>query len=72
MLDNMDDEEISKCLGLRAGDVKFEISGNVDLETVRRIAGLGADFISVGRITHSVTRFDFSITSPPGDGRSDE
>ncbi len=68
MLDNMSREEMARSIGLRRGAVEFEISGNMTLEKVRDLAGLGADSISVGSITHSVCRFDFSLAAIPAGG----
>jgi nicotinate-nucleotide pyrophosphorylase (carboxylating) len=39
----------------------IEVSGNVGLENVRRIALCGPDFISVGLITHSSPSLDISL-----------
>lgn len=39
----------------------IEVSGRVSLDNVRRIALAGPDFISVGRITHSVEALDLSL-----------
>lgn len=68
MLDNMGREEMARSLRLRRGGVQFEISGNMTLEKVRDLAGLGADSISVGSITHSVRRFDFSLQTARAGG----
>jgi nicotinate-nucleotide pyrophosphorylase (carboxylating) len=38
-----------------------EISGGVNLSTVRAYAEAGADLISVGALTHSVTAADLSL-----------
>jgi len=43
------------------GRAKLEASGNVDLASVRTIAALGVDFISVGRLTHSYGSIDLSL-----------
>ena len=66
MLDNMGRDEMARSIGLRRGGVEFEISGNMSLEKVRALADLGADSISVGSITHSVRRFDFSLLTAKG------
>ena len=39
----------------------LEASGNVTLDTVRKIAETGVDFISSGALTHSVKVFDVSF-----------
>jgi nicotinate-nucleotide pyrophosphorylase (carboxylating) len=38
-----------------------EVSGNVRLENVRRIAACGPDFISIGLLTHSAPSLDISL-----------
>ncbi|HXK50162.1 MAG TPA: carboxylating nicotinate-nucleotide diphosphorylase [Clostridiales bacterium] len=61
MLDNMNVEDIKKCVKLNKGKKKLEISGNVNLERVRELAETGADYISVGALTHSVKAMDLSL-----------
>ena len=41
--------------------VETEASGNVTLETVRRIAETGVTYISSGALTHSVAALDVSL-----------
>jgi nicotinate-nucleotide pyrophosphorylase (carboxylating) len=68
LLDNMVPEMMAEAVQLTAGRAKLEASGNVTLETVRRIAETGVDFISIGALTHSARVFDVSfdyISSPP-------
>ncbi len=61
MLDNMEPEDMKQAVNLPHPHTEFEISGNVTLERIPVLAALGADSISVGALTHSVTRFDFSL-----------
>jgi len=61
LLDNMSVEQMSEAMTLTNGRAKLEASGNVTLETVRRIAETGVDFISVGALTHSAKVFDVSF-----------
>ena len=61
LLDNMTPEMMAEAVQLTAGRAKLEASGNVTLETVRRIAETGVDFISVGALTHSARVFDVSF-----------
>jgi nicotinate-nucleotide pyrophosphorylase (carboxylating) len=61
LLDNMTPEMMIEAVQLTAGRAKLEASGNVTLETVRRIAETGVDFISVGALTHSARVFDVSF-----------
>jgi nicotinate-nucleotide pyrophosphorylase (carboxylating) len=70
MLDNMSPAEMKRVVAWAKGRVKFEASGNVDLNSVRKIALLGVDFISVGRLTHSYASVDLSLEflGKPGHG----
>lgn len=64
LLDNMRPALLRKALALarrEAPRVKLEVSGGVDLKTVRALARLGPDRISVGRITHSAPALDLSL-----------
>lgn len=53
MLDNMSPEQAGVAVRRAAGRAKVEISGGIDLGTVGAYSKAGADFISVGAITHS-------------------
>ena len=61
MLDNMSTRETEEAVALRRGDVEFEASGNMDLQKIRKYNNTGVDYISIGKLTHSVTAFDFSL-----------
>jgi nicotinate-nucleotide pyrophosphorylase (carboxylating) len=61
LLDNMTPESMTEAVHLTAGHAKLEASGNVTLETVRRIAETGVDYISIGALTHSAKVFDVSF-----------
>ena len=61
LLDNMSPEMMAEAVKLAAGNAKLEASGNVNLETVRRIAETGVDYISIGALTHSAKVFDVSF-----------
>ncbi|MFH2102880.1 MAG: carboxylating nicotinate-nucleotide diphosphorylase [Chloroflexota bacterium] len=61
LLDNMTPETMAEAVRLAAGRAKLEASGNVTLETVRRIAETGVDYISSGALTHSARVFDVSF-----------
>ncbi len=61
LLDNMSVEMMADAVRLTNGRAKLEASGNVTLETVRKIAETGVDFISVGALTHSAKVFDVSF-----------
>ncbi len=61
LLDNMSVKMMAEAVTLTNGRAKLEASGNVTLETVRKIAETGVDFISVGALTHSAKVFDVSF-----------
>jgi nicotinate-nucleotide pyrophosphorylase (carboxylating) len=68
MLDNMNLDEVKQAVALIGGRCRTEVSGGVDLETVRAYAQCGVDYISVGALTHSAPALDISleITSTQG------
>ncbi|MGI9166578.1 MAG: carboxylating nicotinate-nucleotide diphosphorylase [Pyrinomonadaceae bacterium] len=61
LLDNMTVEMMREAVQLNSGRARLEASGNVTLDTVRKIAESGVDFISVGALTHSARSFDVSL-----------
>ena len=61
LLDNMTHDEV-RAAAAEAGDaMKIEVSGGVNLDTVGLYAEAGADFISVGAITHSARALDIGL-----------
>jgi nicotinate-nucleotide pyrophosphorylase (carboxylating) len=61
MLDNMSPDEIRQALDVIPQTIESEISGGVSLENLAELGELNADYISVGRITHSAPYADFSM-----------
>lgn len=61
MLDNMDIEKISKAVRIIDGKCRVEVSGNVRFSMLYRLAKLGVDYISLGRLTHSPRALDLSL-----------
>ena len=61
LVDNMSPSEVQKAVALVEGKVKIEVSGGVRLETVAEYAESGADFISVGALTHSAPALDIGL-----------
>jgi nicotinate-nucleotide pyrophosphorylase (carboxylating) len=64
LLDNMTRPLLRRSIALirrRAPATQIEISGGVSLDTIRGLGKLGADRISVGRITHSAPALDLSL-----------
>ena len=61
LLDNFAPGQVREAMQLIRGRAKVEISGGVLLTNARAYALAGADFISVGALTHSATALDFSL-----------
>ena len=61
LLDNMEPGQLREAVELVAGRVPLEASGGVTLETIRKIAETGVDYISVGRITQSAPAVDIGM-----------
>lgn len=61
LLDNFSPDQLRQAVALNAGRKRLEASGNVSLETVAAIAKTGVDFISAGRLTHSVPNVDIGL-----------
>lgn len=61
MLDNMDIDTISKAIEIINRKCKIEVSGNISLDNIKEIAQLDVDYISVGKITHSIMAVDLSL-----------
>lgn len=61
MLDNMDEAAMMDNLRRIPNHIETEISGNVTLARIPRLARLGADFISAGALTHSAPVADISL-----------
>jgi nicotinate-nucleotide pyrophosphorylase (carboxylating) len=61
MLDNMTPTQMAESVRLVKGRAVTEASGGVNLDTVRRIAETGVDWISVGALTHSAPALDLAL-----------
>lgn len=61
LLDNMTIEQIHEAVKIVNSRCKLEVSGGVNLNTVRAFAETGVDFISVGSITHSARAVDIAL-----------
>jgi nicotinate-nucleotide pyrophosphorylase (carboxylating) len=61
MLDNFDDAATIDAVKRVGGRAKIELSGNMTEARVAALAGSGADFISVGSLTHSAAASDISL-----------
>lgn len=61
MLDNFKPDEVKRAVDLIKHKYETEISGGITLENIHEYAHCGADFISVGAITHSYKSLDLSL-----------
>lgn len=64
LLDNMPVEKLRRAVQLRDDrrpGIRLEASGNVNLGTVRTMAEVGVDRISVGALTHSARTLDLGL-----------
>jgi len=65
LVDNMSTDDIRAAVELAKGRAKVEISGGVTLERIPELAETGADFVSVGALTHSAPAVDISFELEP-------
>jgi nicotinate-nucleotide pyrophosphorylase (carboxylating) len=64
MLDNMTLHQIQHCVEIvrkSSTNLEIEISGGVNLSNIEEFANCGADFISVGALTHSARAIDIAL-----------
>jgi nicotinate-nucleotide pyrophosphorylase (carboxylating) len=61
LVDNMAIGAIREAVRRARGRAKIEISGGVTLERMPELASTGADFVSVGALTHSAPAVDISF-----------
>jgi nicotinate-nucleotide pyrophosphorylase (carboxylating) len=61
MLDNMTVPMMKRAVRLVGSRVKLEASGNINLRNIRRVAETGVNYISVGKLTHSIHSIDLSL-----------
>jgi nicotinate-nucleotide pyrophosphorylase (carboxylating) len=61
LLDNMDIPTLQEAVKRNAGRAVLEISGGVNLQSVRALAETGVDRISIGALTKDVKAIDFSM-----------
>jgi len=61
MLDNFSADNIIEAVKITDGKAILETSGNVNLDTIAKLAETGVDIISVGKLTHSAPAVDISL-----------
>jgi nicotinate-nucleotide pyrophosphorylase (carboxylating) len=65
LLDNLSTADIVEAVNRCRGRAKTEISGGVTLTRLPELAATGADFVSVGALTHSAPAADLSFEIEP-------
>lgn len=65
LLDNFELEQMRAAVAIAAGRVKLEASGGITLDTLRRAAETGVDYISIGALTKDVRSVDLSMRFTP-------
>jgi nicotinate-nucleotide pyrophosphorylase (carboxylating) len=65
LLDNLATPDIAEAVRRCRGKARTEISGGVTLERIPELAATGADYVSVGALTHSAPAADFSLDLEP-------
>ena len=65
LLDNMSTAEIVEAVTRCRGRAKTEISGGVTLSRIEELAATGADYVSIGALTHSAPAIDLSLEIKP-------
>ncbi|UPG91474.1 carboxylating nicotinate-nucleotide diphosphorylase [Luteibacter aegosomaticola] len=61
LLDNFTPAMLEEAVRLTAGRIPLEVSGNVEIDTIRAIAETGVDFISSGALTKHIRAIDLSL-----------
>lgn len=65
LADNMDAAMLAETVRRARGQAQIEVSGGVTLERLDEIARSGADFVSIGALTHSAPSVDLSFKITP-------
>ena len=65
LADNLSSDDIRETVRRARGRAKVEISGGVTLERMAELAATGADYVSVGALTHSAPAVDISFEIEP-------
>ena len=61
LADNFSIDDLAEAVRRTRGRAQVEASGGVTLERIDAIAATGADFVSVGALTHSAVAIDISF-----------
>jgi nicotinate-nucleotide pyrophosphorylase (carboxylating) len=69
LLDNMTPALVQQAIAMIKDRALVEVSGGITLNNVQEMAAAGADFISIGALTHSAPAADLSMDIVPIDHR---
>lgn len=65
LVDNMSADDIREAVRRTRGHARVEISGGVTLERMSELASTGAEYVSIGALTHSAPAVDISLEIEP-------
>jgi nicotinate-nucleotide pyrophosphorylase (carboxylating) len=65
LADNFSVDDLKEVVKRARGRAQIEISGGVTLSRMAELAATGADFVSVGALTHSAPAMDISFEIEP-------
>jgi nicotinate-nucleotide pyrophosphorylase (carboxylating) len=68
LLDNLSTPDIIEAVGRCRGKARTEISGGVTLHRMPELRATGADYVSIGALTHSAPAADLSFEIVMGSG----
>jgi len=61
MLDNFSNADMKTAVSLKHSGIELEASGDITLQTIRKVAETGVDYISIGALTKHVKAIDLSM-----------
>ena len=61
LLDNMSPSQVREAVAVIKGRALVEVSGGITLESAREMAAAGADYLSIGALTHSAPAANVSM-----------
>jgi len=65
LVDNLTPDDVREAVRRTRGRARVEISGGVTLDRIETLASTGADYVSVGALTHSAPAADISFEIEP-------
>ena len=71
LVDNLPLDDIREAVKRVNGRAKVELSGGVTLDRIPELAKTGANYVSVGALTHSAPAADLSFELEPDEARTD-